>query len=103
MRRLTHDMAVTQESLANLKNSITVNQKQTAEVVCSLREDVEQIQMHNKEVLSAFQQGVMESSRSLSDTLQESIATLKSEMEAMKSMISQSTIPGHSQSQRKQQ
>lgn len=98
MRRLSHDISLTQDALSNLNNSITVNQKQTMKVVDSLREDLEQYKRQTKEVLSACQEGMVKNAETTLDILHKSIATLKADMETMKGMILQSTSDrSHSQ------
>lgn len=97
MRRLTHDMALTQEALSDLRSSVTINQKQTAEVVSSLREDMVQCQRQTRDVLSTCQEDYMKSSQTVFDNLHQSVTALKSEMEAIKALILQSSS-GHSQS-----
>lgn len=93
MRRLTHDMALAHETLTTLKNSVTLNHNHTTKVVGSLQEDMAQYQRQTKEVLNACQQDMVKSSQTVLDTLNKSITSLKSEMEAMKTILQSTSGP----------
>lgn len=82
IRRLTHDVACTQDTLSDIKKTVTVNQDKTTKVVNSLREDIEQFKRQ------ALSEGMVENAGT---TFHESISTLKTEMETLKAMILQST------------
>ena len=98
LRQLTHDMALTHETLDTLKNKVALNQKQTAEVVGSLREDMVQHQTQTLELLTACQKHIMKNGQELFDSLHENIAIMKNEMKAMKEMMLQTTsVRGHDQ------
>ena len=91
MRRLTHDMAVTKAALSDLKRKVDINQQQTTDEVGSLREDMLHYHKQTKEALAACQETMTKDRQTLLGTLHESVAMLKSEMEAMKAILVRSS------------
>ena len=87
IRRLTHDVACTQDALSDLKKAVNMNQGQTTIVVDAFKKDIEQFK---RQALNACREGMLKNSETTFATLHESISTLKTEMETMKAMMLQS-------------